>query len=72
MILPQRRWEQVLWRYTEEEKLEIQLAVTGHAAMQRGFIVDEKRLSPELLAKLKLDFLPLPVAFPARIARAAS
>ena len=71
MILSQRRWEQVLKRYTEEEKLEIHLAVTGQPAMQRGFLIDEKRLSLELRAKLQLDFMEA-VKFAARIARAAS
>ena len=70
-ILPQNRWEQLKKHefFTEDEELAICTAVTGEA--QRGFVIDEAQLSPELLAKVKFHFLE-PVAFPARVARAAS
>ena len=69
MILPQRRWEQVRQYFTDDETLAVHEAVTGEPAIQRGFIVDEKQLAPELRAKLKFHFLE-PVPFPARVARA--
>ena len=72
-ILPQNRWEQLKKHefFTEDEELAICKAVTGEATSQRGFVIDETQLSPELLAKVKFHFLE-PVPFPARVARAAS
>ena len=69
MILAQSRWEQVRKYFDEDETLAIHEAVTGEPAIQRGFVVDEKQLPPELRAKLKFHFLE-PVPFPARVARA--
>ena len=74
MILPLNGWEQLKKQkkhklFTEDEELAICKAVTGET--QRGFVIDEKQLSPELREKLKLYFLE-PVPFPARVARAAS
>jgi len=72
MTLPQRRWQQIEPLFTEEEKLAIHKAVIGHPAMQQGDIIDEGQLAPYLREKLRLNFLPQAVEFPARLARAAS
>ena len=69
MILPQSRWEQVCKWFDDEERLAIHVATTGQPAMQRGFVIDETKVSPELRAKLKFHFQPPPVGFPARLAR---
>ena len=70
-ILPLNSWEQLKKHefFTEDETLAICKAVTGET--QRGFVIDEKQLSPELWEKVKFYFLE-PVPFPARVARAAS
>jgi len=73
MILPQRRWEQVIQWFSDDEILAIHNAqLPERLAMQVGFKIDERRLSPELRAKLEFHFMPLPVKFPARIARGSS
>ena len=71
MILPTNRWEQVRKHefFTEDETLAIFKAVKAEASS--GFVIDETQLTPELRAKVKFHFLE-PVAFPARVARAAS
>jgi len=56
MILSQRRWEQVLHWFSDEEKLDIHKAVVGQPAMQKGFVIDEAQLAPELRLKVQFHF----------------
>ena len=63
MILPHNIWEEIREDFNEHEALAIHVAVVGDTAM--GSVIDERRLSPELLAKLKLYCLE-PVPFDAR------
>jgi hypothetical protein len=67
MNLPQRRWDEIKKRLSQDDQVAVICAKTGIMAIGAGIVIDEKRLAPELRIKLME-----PVAFPARIARAAS
>jgi len=56
MILPQSRWEQVHEWFSDEECEQINLAVTGDSALQKGHVINEKQLSPQLRAKVEFHF----------------
>ena len=65
MILPQRRWEQVIQWFSDDEILAIHNAqLPERLAMQVGFKIDERRLSLELRAKHACDSLNAPVEGP--------
>jgi hypothetical protein len=56
MLMSMHRWEEVRQWFNEDEKTQLTLAVTGDAICPRGLIVDDKKLSAALRAKLKLHF----------------
>lgn len=57
MILPQSRWLEIRQYFTDQQCEEINLAVTGETAMQKGHVIDETKLPAGVRALLDLHLL---------------
>ena len=52
MIVTLAKWETIRDLFSEDEKLALNSVITGGTICPRGVVVDEKKLSIELLEKL--------------------
>jgi hypothetical protein len=53
MLLTFKRWGLIRDKFSEEEKVALNNALTGSTVCPPGMVVDETMLTPELLAKVK-------------------
>ena len=53
MIVRKIMWDKISHKFTEDEKAEFRNAVIGEMICPGGWMMDEAKLSPELLKKLK-------------------
>jgi hypothetical protein len=54
MILPLRRWEEIRQWFDEDERADLNKAITGEAICPKGAIIDREQLEPALREKLDL------------------
>jgi hypothetical protein len=52
MILTIAKWATIRDLFSEEEKLALNSVITGETVCPRGIVIDEKKLSLKILAKL--------------------
>lgn len=53
MLLTMATWETMRENFSEEEKMQINVAICGETICPRGCILDVEKLGPELAAKIQ-------------------
>jgi len=53
MILRYEHWQSIREKFSHDEKCEIHEAIDGQLVCPRGWAIDEAKLRPELLERLK-------------------
>lgn len=53
MLLTMARWDAIREQFTEEEKKELNAAITGETLCPKGAVLDESLLRAELAEKIK-------------------
>jgi hypothetical protein len=56
MLMPLNRWEEVREWFSEDERLDLNLAIVGESVCPKGAILDETKLSPALREKVAFHF----------------